>query len=50
VDALAQDPIQKPPYGRNHRIQRGLYRNTVGIPISADVNSALNYARNLVIP
>jgi len=47
VDALALDPIQKPPYGRKWRIKRGLYRSATGTLINADVNGALNHARNV---
>ncbi|MDD4455927.1 MAG: transposase [Candidatus Methanomethylophilaceae archaeon] len=47
VDALALDPIRKPPYGRKRRIKRGLYRSIMGTLINADVNSALNHVRNV---
>jgi len=47
VDALALDPIKKPPYGRTRRIKRGLYRSETGTLINADVNGALNHARNV---
>lgn len=47
VDALVLDPIKKPPYGRNRRVRRGLYRSATGILINADVNGALNHARKV---
>jgi len=47
VDALALDPIRKPPYGRKRRIKRGLYRSALGTLINADVNGALNHLRKV---
>ena len=47
VDALAFDPIKKPPYGRTRRISRGLYRSAEGTLINADVNGALNHVRRV---
>jgi len=47
VDALALDPIKKPPYGRTRRLKRGLYRSAEGTLINADVNGALNHMRNV---
>ena len=47
VDALAGDPIKKPPYGRTRRVKRGLYQSAVGTLINADVNGALNHLRKV---
>ena len=47
VDALARDPIKKPPYGKKRRIERGLYQSATGTVINADVNGALNHLRNV---
>jgi len=47
VDALACDPITKPPYGRTRRVKRGLYQSAVGALINADVNGALNHLRKV---
>ncbi|WP_292730883.1 transposase, partial [Methanoculleus sp.] len=47
VDALALDPIRKPPYGRKRRVKRGLYRSALGTLINADVNGALNHLRKV---
>jgi IS605 OrfB family transposase len=47
VDALARDPIKKPPYGKKRRIERGLYQSVTGTVINADVNGALNHLRNV---
>ncbi|MCT8337567.1 IS200/IS605 family element transposase accessory protein TnpB [Methanoculleus sp. Afa-1] len=47
VDALALDPIQKPPYGRSRRVKRGLYQSALGTLINADVNGALNHLRKV---
>ncbi|WP_332450039.1 transposase [Methanoculleus sp.] len=47
VDALALDPIRKPPYGRSRRVKRGLYRSAPGTLINADVNGALNHLRKV---
>jgi transposase, IS605 OrfB family, central region len=47
VDALALDPIRKPPYERKRRIKRGLYRSALGTLINADVNGALNHLRKV---
>jgi IS605 OrfB family transposase len=48
VDSCAFDPIEKPPYGRKRRIQRGLYNSSTGTLINADVNGALNIMRKVV--
>jgi len=47
VDALALDPIKKPPYGRKRRVKRGLYQSAPGTLINADVNGALNHLRKM---
>ncbi|WP_292366538.1 MULTISPECIES: RNA-guided endonuclease InsQ/TnpB family protein [unclassified Methanoculleus] len=47
VDALALDPIRKPPYGRTRRVKRGLYQSATGTLINADVNGALNHLRKV---
>jgi len=47
VDALAVDPIKKPPYGKKRRIERGLYQSATGTVINADVNGALNHLRKV---
>ena len=47
VDALALDPIKKPPYGKKRRIERGLYQSATGTVINADVNGALNHLRKV---
>ncbi|MDK2989555.1 MAG: putative transposase [Methanoculleus sp.] len=47
VDALALDPIRKPPYGRKRRVKRGLYQGALGTLINADVNGALNHLRRV---
>ena len=47
VDALALDPIKKPPYGRKRRVKRGLYQSAPGTLINADVNGALNHLRKI---
>ncbi len=47
VDALALDPIKKPPCGRKRRVKRGLYQSALGILINADVNGALNHLRKV---
>ena len=47
VDALALDPIRKPPYGRKRRVKRGLYQSALGTLINADVNGAPNHLRKV---
>jgi len=48
VDALAMGTVEKQPYGKSRRVQRGLYRSSTGQLINADVNGALSILRKVV--
>ncbi len=44
-DAVAMEPIRRHEFYMGRRVRRGLFRNTTGRLVNADINGALNIAR-----